>query len=130
MIKAFLLGCILMCSTALSFAATNDIGISWTSPDKYENGEILLPTDIAKYEIVFTAPDGTTETIEVDGSLNSYDHTVTAGEGVYIITMRVMDSKYSLWSDDVEVTVLIEDPVDNSASKIHFNIKIEITHNG
>lgn len=121
---------LLMLISTVSLAASNSISMSWTSPDSYENGDVLLPTDIDKYEITITAPDGTVQVTEVIGNVNTYDQELTGGEGVYSVSIRVLDKKHGLWSDPVDVSVLVEDTVDNSASKIHFNIKIEITHNG
>ena len=112
------------------FSATHSMSMNWSTPVSYENGEVLLPTDIDRYEITITAPDETVQVVEVMGDLNSLDQDLLGGVGVYKISIRVKDVKYGLWSDPIEVTLLIEDKVDNSASKIHFNIKIEITHNG
>ena len=122
--------CLLAGMSMSAFAATDSMSMTWTSPDSYENGEALLPEQIDKYEITVTAPDGTVEVTEVIGDVNTYAQELTGGEGVYVVSIRVKDNKYKLWSDPVEVSVLVEDKVDNSASKIHFNIKIEITHNG
>ena len=112
------------------FSATNSMSMNWSTPTMYVDGSALLPTDIDRYEITITAPDETVQVVEVLGGINNLDQDLTGGEGVYRISIRVKDKKYELWSDPIEVTLLIEDKVDNSATKIHFNIKIEITHNG